>query len=134
MGDRDSADYTTMRRTIAIVVFFIFFNASAILIEVSGTAAAMGVEAPVGITTGLDEATGAVNGLAASNGVGDTLFGSFTAAARTIEVMAKGVFAGPIMLTSAGIPTPIVTFLFAPAGIIVAMDLLHATTGRGFGQ
>jgi len=120
----------SFRRTPAIVIFFIFFSAAASLLEVSGLTAAMGVEAPVGMTTALNEATGAMNSISASEGIGDTLFGSFVAAARSMEALGRGVFAGPILLTSVGIPSPIVVFLFAPATIIVGLDIYHALTGR----
>lgn len=121
----------SLRRTPAIVIFFIFFSAGASLLEVSGTTAAMGVEAPVGVTTALDEATASMNNISASEGIADTLFGAFVTAARSMEALGRGVFAGPILLTSAGIPSPIVVFLFAPAAIIVGLDIIHYLTGRG---
>lgn len=120
-----------MRRTPAIVIFFIFFSAAATLLEISGMTAAMGAEAPVGTITALNDAQNAMDGIQASEGLGDTLFGSFTAATAAIEALGRGVFGGPILLTNAGVPGPIVAFLFAPAAIIVGLDILHYLTGRG---
>lgn len=120
-----------LRKTPAIVVFFLFFSGAATLLEATGITAAMGVGAPTGTTTALAEAQAAVEGIQASGGFADTLFGSFTAVASVIEMLARGVFAGPILLAAVGVPRPIVGFLFAPAAIIIGMDIVHYLTGRG---
>lgn len=119
-----------MRRTPTIVVFFVFFSAAATLLEVSGTTAAMGVSSPTGTVEALDTAQQAMSEISASSGVSDTLFGSFVALASSMEALGRGVFAGPLILSAAGVPGPIVAFLFAPAGIIVGLDIYHAVTGR----
>lgn len=119
-----------MRKTFAIVVFLICFNAGAVLLEVSGVSAAWGVESPTGTASALEDAQNAMNGIQASGGLAETLFGSFTATASTIEAMSRGVVAGPLLLSAAGIPSPLVAFVFAPMAIIIGRDLLHALTGR----
>lgn len=121
----------SLRKTPAIVVFFIFFSAAGGLLEATGVTAAMGVESPTGATDALDESVEAINTVSAAEGIGDTLFGSFVAGARAIEALARGVFAGPLLLTAVGVPSPFVAFLFAPAAIIVTMDAIHYLTGRG---
>jgi len=119
-----------MRKTWAISIFLIYFNAAALLLEVTGVAAAWGVESPTGTTAALGDAQQAMNGIQASGGLADTLFGSFAAAAAAIEAVGRAVIAGPLLLASAGVPEPFVAFLFAPAALIVGRGILHALTGR----
>jgi len=119
-----------MRKTWAIAAFLIYFNAAAVLIEVTGVASAWGVESPTGTVDALTDAQEVMNGLQASGGLADTLFGSFAAAASAVEAVGRAVIAGPLLLSSAGIPEPFVAFLFAPAALVVGRGILHALTGR----
>lgn len=119
-----------MKKIWAITMFLIYFNAAAVLLELSGVTAAWGVSSPTGTTAALDESIAAMNGLQASGGLADTLFGSFAAAASAIEAVGRAIVAGPLLLASAGIPQPLVAFLFAPAALIVGRGILHALTGR----
>ena len=119
-----------MRKIWAITAFLMYFNDAALLLEVTGVTAAWGVESPTGTTAALDRATEAMNGIRASGGLADTLFGSFAAAAAAVEAVGRAVIAGPLLLSSASIPEPFVAFLFAPAALIVGRAILHALTGR----
>jgi len=119
-----------MKKTFAVAVFMVYFNAAALLLEVSGVAAAWGVESPTGTVDALQDAQDAMNGLQASGGLADTLFGSFAAAASAVEAVARAVVAGPLLLESAGVPAPFVAFLFSPVALIIGKDVLHALTGR----
>jgi len=93
-----------MRKTPTIVVFFIFFSAAATMMEVSGLTAAMGVESPTGTVEALQQAQTAMSQISASEGASETLFGSFVAGGSVMEAMGRGVFAGPLLLTAAGVP------------------------------
>jgi hypothetical protein len=119
-----------MRKIWAITAFLIYFNAAALLLEVTGVTAAWGVESPTGTTAALAEAQAAMNGIRPSGGLADTLFGSFTAAGRAVEAVARAIVAGPLLLSSAGVPEPFVAFLFAPVALITGRAILHAVTGR----
>lgn len=119
-----------MRKIWAIAVFMIYFNAAAVLIEVTGVTAAWGVESPTGTTAALSDAVEAMNGIQASGGLADTLFGSFAAAASAIEAVGRAIIAGPLLLASAGVPEPFVAFLFAPVALLIGRGVLHALTGR----
>jgi len=119
-----------MRKIWAISAFLVYFNAAAVLLEVTGVTGAWGVASPTGTTAALADAQNALNGIRASGGLADTLFGSFTAAGKVIEAVGRAVIAGPLLLAAAGIPEPFVAFLFAPAGLIVGRSIIHAFTGR----
>jgi len=119
-----------MRKSWAIAIFLLYFNAAAVLLEVTGVTASWGVASPTGTVTALSEAQAAMNGIRASGGLADTLFGSFAAAGLAIEAIARAIIAGPLLLAAAGVPMPFLTFLFAPAAFIIGRDILHALTGR----
>lgn len=119
-----------MRKIWAISAFLIYFNAAAVLLEVTGVTEAWGVTSPTGTVDALTDAQEAMNGLQASGGLADTLFGSYAAAASAAEAVGRAIIAGPLLLASAGIPEPFVAFLFAPAALIVGRGILHALTGR----
>jgi hypothetical protein len=119
-----------MRKSFAIAIFLIYFNSAAVLLEVTGVTASWGVASPTGTVQALAEAQQAMNGIQASGGLADTLYGSFTAVASAIEAVGRGVIAGPLLLTAAGVPSPFVVFLFAPAALIVGRDIMHALSGR----
>jgi hypothetical protein len=119
-----------MKKIWAIPVFWIYFNAGAVLLEATGTTAAWGVESPTGTVDALQDAQAAMNGIQASGGLADTLFGSFAAAAAAIEAVGRAIVAGPLLLSAAGVPDIFAAFLFAPAPLIVGRGILHALTGR----
>lgn len=119
-----------MRKIWTITIFLIYFDAFAVLLEVSGIAAAWGVKSPTGTVAALQDAQDAMNGIQASAGLGDTLFGLFVAGASAIEALGRALLAGPLLLSAAGIPDPLVVFLFAPAPIVVGRAIIHALTGR----
>jgi len=119
-----------MRKVFAIVAFLLYFNAAAILLEATGVTGAWGVASPTGTTAALADAQNALNGLRATGGLADTLFGLFTLGASVVEALGRAVIAGPLLLSAAGIPDPFVAFLFAPAGLLVGRSIIHALTGR----
>jgi len=119
-----------MRKTFALTVFYFYLSAAAVLIEVSGVAAAWGVESPTGVTAAIDKVTAELSNITTGTGLFETLISVFVAATRTMEVVGSAVFALPRFLTSAGVPGPFVAFLFAPAVVIVGRDILHTLSGR----
>lgn len=119
-----------MRKIWAITIFLIYFDAFAVLLEVSGITAAWGVKSPTGTTAALADAQAAMNGIQASGGLSDTLFGLFIAAGSAVEAVGRALLAGPLLLSAAGIPDPLVVFLFAPVPIVIGRAILHALTGR----
>ena len=119
-----------MRKVWAVAIFLIYFNAGAVLLEVTGVTAAWGVSSPTGTVDALGDAQAAMNGIEAAGGLADTLFGSFAAAASAAEALGRALVAGPLLLAAAGIPEPFVAFVFAPVALIIGRGVLHALTGR----
>lgn len=119
-----------MRKGWAIAVFYLYLTAATVLLEATGVTAAWGVASPTGVTSAVGDMQAAFEDIQASGGLADTLFGSFQAAASAVEALALSTVALPRLLTSAGVPGVFVTFLFAPAFLLIGRDILHALTGR----
>lgn len=121
-----------MRKTWALVVFYFYLSGAAVLIEVTGVAAAWGVESPTGITSAAGDIQAEVSNIGGSgiSALFETLVAIFVSVTSTVEILARGAFALPLFFRSLGVPDPFVAFIFAPLGVIVARDLLHALSGR----
>jgi hypothetical protein len=119
-----------MARSTNIVIFLLLLNASAGLLTASGVAADWGIQPD----PGGDQQASAVNseaqGLSPGKGGTETLFGLFITAANTFKGIFGFIFAGPLMLINLGLPSWLVTFVFAPQYVLVAVDLLYLFTGR----
>ena len=119
-----------MRRSPAIVVFFIYFTAAANVLETVGLTDAMGISTGVTASDRLAEAQAAAASVRTGGGFADSLFGIYNAVAATMQAVVAGVGAGPRLLTGAGIPEWAVVFLFAPAAVIVGLDIVYYLSGR----
>lgn len=119
-----------MRRSPAIVVFFIYFTAAANVLETVGLTGAMGITTGVTASERLADAQTAAAQVTAGGGFADSLFGIYTAVTSTMRAVVAGVSAGPRLLMAAGIPEWAVVFLFAPAAVIVGLDIVYYLSGR----
>jgi hypothetical protein len=121
-----------MRKTWALVVFYFYLTGAAVLIEVTGVAAAWGVKSPVGITSAASDIQTEISNIGGSgiSALFETLVAIFVSVTSTVEILARGAFALPLFFEAMGVPDPFVAFIFAPLGVIVARDLLHALSGR----
>ena len=119
-----------MRKTTSIVVFFVFFTAASNLLESTGVIDAMGLGTGVSAGAKLGESMEAMEQIRGSAGTVESLFSMYAMVASTFEAFAVGMTAGPRILLAAGVPAYILAFLFAPAVIIVGVDLIYAAAGR----
>lgn len=120
-----------MRLSLKITVFLVLLNASAGLVTGMGVADEMGVSPNPGGGDQVEAANSTASNVSAQqSSQGQTLFGVFTSLGNIFNTVFGLVFAGPTMLANIGIPGPIVTFLFAPAYIIVAADIAYILSGR----
>lgn len=120
-----------MRRpSSVIVVFLTFFTAAANLFENTGVTEAMGLN--TGVTAGqkLNQAFTEMENIRGSAGTVESLFSIFAMIGSTFEGFVAAVSAGPRLMLAAGMPSYIVAFLFAPAVLIVGLDIIYALSGR----
>lgn len=118
------------RPTIQIVMFLMLLNAAAAAITASGVGAALDMNPDVAHDQAVDDVQDESESVNPSQGRTDTLFSMFTSTASTIASIGSIVFYGPLMLRNLGIPQFITTFLFVGSSVIVAVDVIHALSGR----
>lgn len=115
---------------ISVLIFLVMLNGAAVLLEETGTTDALGIAPQPGGADELEKANQSTSKVVASQGNYQTLFGSFVGAATTFLKAFNAIFAGPRMLINLGVPSPIVTFVFGPAYIIVGIAVAQIITGR----
>lgn len=119
-----------MRVSTKILVFMIFLNASSTVVQASGLAEDMGISPKPSDTGALEDAQRQSQSVNASSGVGSTLFGLYTEGGMLVQGFVGVLAGGPIMLAGLGIPLWVLTFIFAPAYVISAVDIYYALSGR----
>lgn len=119
-----------MRVSTQLLIFFILMNAGANFLNASGVAADWGIDPDLGGQTELENADRTASEVRASRGIGSTLFTVFALAADFARQVYGVLFAGPVMLSNAGVPSWITDFIAAPLQVIAAVDVLYALSGR----
>lgn len=119
-----------MRISTKVLVFMIFLNASATVVQASGLAADMEISPKPGETDKLENAQNASESVDATSGFGSTLFGIYAEGGTIAQAFVGALAGGPIMLAGLGIPSWLLTFVFAPAYVISAIDIYYALSGR----
>ncbi len=118
------------RASTVVVVFLIFLNATAVLLESMGFTAALGIETSVQVSESLQNAIDAASNVSIQGGFLETLYGIYNAVGATFRTISEAMLAGPSMLNDVGVPTPITTFLWTGSAIIIGIDLIHILSGR----
>lgn len=119
------------RASTQLVIILLLLNASAVIVAQSGIGAALDIDPQPGNEEQIEAANEtARNDLSTSQGTLDTLFGMFTSTASTLETIYNTIFYGPAMLKNLGVPWWITDTFSAGLAIIVAVDIVHALTGR----
>jgi len=119
-----------MRVSVYIVLFLLFFNAGAVMLESTGIADTMGIQPAEGNSDELEDAKRAAESPDPGNGLGGTLFGLYNSLAGLLETIFDTIFPGAAMLKANGFPDFFITFLFSGASIVVALDI--ASYFRGY--
>lgn len=115
--------------SVYIVLFLLFFNGAAVLLNASGTADYLGVEPDTGDTNKLDAAREESKSFGVSRGIGDTLFGLWITLSTVIETIVGAVFPGANMLMNAGVPSYIVSYGMAGLAVVPGIDLVKFLRG-----
>lgn len=119
------------RASTQLVIILLLLNASAVIVAQSGIGAALDINPQPGNEEQIEAANEtARNDISTSQGTLDTLFGMFTSTASTLETIFNTIFYGPVMLKNLGVPWWITDTFSAGLAIIVAVDIVHALTGR----
>jgi hypothetical protein len=119
-----------MRYSTRVVVFLLFLNAAAGAFVASGAAGDWGISPTPGGDEVIEQANESATSIQGDGGFAQTLFGAFAGAANAFESIFAVVFAGPLMLSNLGVPGWLVGFVFAPAYLLVGIDLVYILTQR----
>jgi len=113
-----------MKLSIQIVLFLVFFNAGAGMIQATAVSDDLGISPETGEPDELQEAQDQADKFSAGGGLGDTLFGLISALGTALNTIVNAIFPGAAMLKNVGIPDPIVNFLFSGMTLYVAFDMM----------
>lgn len=118
------------RASIQIVIFLVFLNAAAGAVTASGLGSALDINPEIGADEEIDRVESDMQEVDTAQGIRDTLFAMFSTTTTTAVSAFTILLYGPVMLANLGIPGWLLTFLFAPAFVIVGIDTIHFLTGR----
>jgi hypothetical protein len=116
-----------------ILIFLIFMNSTAGLLNAAGVTDALGVEPAIQDDGALENARENASKISPQQDEGalQSFVSVTTNFVDQLEAVITAPVAAPLMLTSLGVPSIITGFVFAPMYLIVTIDLVHYVTGRG---
>lgn len=113
----------------SVVVFYLWLNAAAVMLEEVGFTDALGI-GYAGVGDGLSGAMAELSSIQAGAGNAETLLAVFAAVTNAFQGIIGGLFAGPRFMLALGIPEPFVAFLMAPLGLIIGRGVIYMISGR----
>jgi hypothetical protein len=119
------------RASMQIVIFLLLMTAASNAIVVSGVGDALGVAPTTGEPAAVQSAQSDAESFSPTQGSSETLFGLFTSGGSVFASIFQVALAAPLMFVNLGVPTWLVSFVFAPMAIIVFADLFGIIAGRG---
>jgi len=112
-----------MKTSAWLMVFFVSMNAFAGAMSALGATEYMGIDASVGGSSELDQATEEARNINAGAGsIGETLFGAYNALASGVGAVIFTLLPATRLLANAGVPNPIVQWVGAAVPVIVGLD------------
>lgn len=118
------------RASMQIVIFLLLMTAASNAIVVSGVGDALGIAPTTGEQAAVTDAQAQADSFSPTQGSSETLFGLFTAGGSVFSSIFQVALAAPLMFINLGVPTWLVTFIFAPMTVIVFADLFGIIAGR----
>lgn len=109
--------------SVYIVLFLIFFNGGAILLDSTGADDYLGIDPDTGDTSEIDEGETAAGEFETGTGQGQTLLGTYNRLSSVLNEIVNGVQPGKEMLETAGFPAAITGFLWSGMTIIIGWDI-----------
>lgn len=119
-----------MRRSTSIVLFYLWFTASANLITEVGWTKAMGVSGTASVGGEISEAVAELGNINAGNLAIESLVSVYLVVTTTIKSFLLALSAGPRLLINVGMPIEIVLFIHAPIPLLGGLMLVYAISGR----
>jgi hypothetical protein len=111
-----------MKTSTWLLVFFISMNVFAGALGALGVDAHLGLDPEVGGDTEFDQAAEQAREINAQGGGEETLFSAYNTLANGVQGVIFTVLPASELLANAGVPNPIVGWLFAAVPVIVGLD------------
>lgn len=111
-------------------MFWVWFNASAALLESAGIAKAMGVSTTLGAGNGLQTAVSGLNQIESGGISAESVVGLAVIGTGAVETFIGGLSAGPRIMVNIGLPLEIVVFLHAPVALLGGRMLIYTLAQR----
>lgn len=121
-----------MRITFSIVMFYVWFIASAALLETAGVFSALGVSGATTAGESFQQATMALNDLRFSGLAVESLVSVYLVISNAVQGFVVALTAGPRLFVNLGIPVSIVAFVHAPIALLAGRFAVYAVSGRDF--
>lgn len=110
--------------SIWIVLFLLFFNGGAVMLEESAAADYLGVNPAVGDNEQLDKAKQEAQKYGTGTGGGQTLFGLWNSLSNVLQTVVDSIFPAATMMRNVGVPNYIVTYFFTGISIVPGIDVI----------
>jgi hypothetical protein len=115
---------------INLAIILLFMNAAPNLMVASGVTDDWGVTPAVGGDAQVGQANSAMQNIEPTGGFASTLFQLYSSVTGPVRAVMGLVVGGPIILASIGIPSWVITFVFAPQYLIVGGTIIYVLAGR----
>jgi len=119
-----------MRITTSVIMFWLWFMASAALLEATGVAQSMGVSTTLGAGAGLQTAVQGASTISAGGISAQSMVGIATIVTGMAQTLTGGLTAGPRIMANVGIPPAFIAFLHAPIALLAGRMLIYTLSRR----
>jgi hypothetical protein len=118
-----------MRISTIIVLFVVFTNAGALMLQTTGAADVMGINAETGADDEVQEAQNAAKAVDTGNAAGGTLFAMYNSLLNTVEAIFTAISPAAQIMSNIGVPTWFTSYLFSGMTIVTAVDIISWLRG-----
>lgn len=118
-----------MRISTIIVLFVVFTNAGAFMMQTTGATDVLGINTETGADAEVQEAKNAADSVDTGNANGGTLFAMYNSLLNTVEAIFTAISPAAQILTNIGVPTWFTAYLFSGMTIVTAVDVISWLRG-----
>jgi hypothetical protein len=113
-----------------VTIMMLALNAAVAFLGAAGAAEAYGIQQETGISDTVDQVQSSAETIGSGPvGLIEAVTGMAIAAISLVVDLLAIAFAGPVLFSNLGVPDFIVTFLFAPLYLVVAIDIVAILRG-----
>lgn len=119
-----------MRRVaINILLFYTWLTGSANVLMATGVADSWGISLPDNYDN-FEQAGNQMQNISVSGNIVESIVNVALAGFNTLQGVLDVLVAAPQIMTSLGVPAPLVAFVHAPLALVIGLTLFYVLTGR----